>query len=738
MRVLDISELNRKFYRDYKLVFEAVEKQVRGIEADAPAAKAKLVRDWTQRLFNRLLFLRFLEKKGWLEFDGSPDYLRALWEAPRAAGETFLKDRLYWTFFHGLNVQGEQRDIHATPELVAKRGQVPFLNGGLFEVQDELDVKDAVWFGDEELVWNSILGLFERYVFTVAENTPLEEEVGVDPEMLGKVFEELTNERTESGSYYTPRVVVSFMAREAIKGYLRQCDNPRAIEAFVEESDASGISKPEKVLEALKAVRICDPACGSGAYLLGAMQELLRLRESLFAAHKVDPLEQYDRKLEIIERNLYGADLTKFAVQIAMLRLWLSLVVDFNGDVKQLPALPNLQYKIGEGDSLTAPDPTDKGKVYHAAYLPLAQQLASLQNEWFEESYRRSKGEITRPKSQIKADIDAKTAEIRGKIGKAPDEAHDWRLRFAEVFAQGGFDIVIANPPYGASVENATRDLYFAGGQGQSKDTYGLFMARGLQLLRPGGWFTFIVSDTWRTIKSHKPLRRRLLENANVAHVLDLPAWIFGATVNTGILTFQKAAPGADDELIAADLRALQANDWNGLAMQLRDVAALGDDRQTKEIARYSYPQSLIGTYENASFFIASPALYKLMSDPQFQPLGAVADVKVGLQTGDNEYYLRKRLGARGSYAILDEAQLLNETQIAALSADEKLNGVNPNDYGGRCFVPYDKGGASDAEGGWMPNYHVPTEYFIDWSQTAVNRLKTATVADIKMKKGQH
>ena len=118
--VLDISELNRKFYRDYKLVFEAVEKQVRGIEADAPAAKTKMVRDWTQRLFNRLLFLRFLEKKGWLEFDGSPDYLRALWQAPRAAGETFLKDRLYWTFFHGLNVQGEQRDIHSDARIGRK------------------------------------------------------------------------------------------------------------------------------------------------------------------------------------------------------------------------------------------------------------------------------------------------------------------------------------------------------------------------------------------------------------------------------------------------------------------------------------------------------------------------------------------------------------------------------------------------------------------------------------------
>lgn len=733
-KVLSVSILNRDFFVDYKAVFELVENA-----AVLPKEHEDKRRDWTQRLFNRLLFLRFLEKKGWLEFEGDKDYLRALFEAAKANKESFLKDRLFWLFFRGLNTAAEEPTIHRMPELIERRGTVPFLNGGLFDLEDVLDAQGEVKFKKENEVFEAILGLFEKYYFTVDETTPLEQEIGIDPEMLGKVFEELTNERTASGSYYTPRVVVSFMARAALKGYLSQRDTSAAIAKFVDHGDASGLKRPREILAALEEVRVCDPACGSGAYLLGMMQELLRLRDALFTAHEIDALEVYDRKLEIIERNLYGADLTDFAVNIAMLRLWLSLIVDYNGAVTDLPALPNLQYKIGRGDSLTAPNPTALD-LQKDEYQKQARVLAALQKEWFEESYLRSKGRKTRAKSEIKADLEKQKSQIQNLLGDAaPTGAHDWRLRFAEVFAHDGFDIVIANPPYGASVADATRDLYFARrtGEAQSKDTYGLFMARGLQLLKPGGWFSFIVSDTWRTIKSHRPLRKRLLEQTHISHVLDLPPWIFGATVNTGVLTFQKGAPPENHTLIAADVRGLAPLAWDELGAQLGAVAGEADDQQTLETARYTISQNLIGTYDNASFFIADPTLYQLMSDKRFRPLGEVADVKQGLATADNEYYLRKRDGARGSYEILDEAKLLRAAEIKKLAADEKLNGVDPKKYDGRHFVPYDKGGASDAEGGWMPNYFVPTEYFIDWSKAAVKRLKTATIADVKTRKGQ-
>jgi len=274
--------------------------------------------------------------------------------------------------------------------------------------------------------------------------------------------------------------------------------------------------------------------------------------------------------------------------------------------------------------------------------------------------------------------------------------------------------------------------------KGQSKDSYGIFIARGLQLLRSNGILSYIVSDTWRTIKSHRPLRKRLLEYTTVFHILDLPSWIFDATVNTGILTVQKIAPEPDHTLIAGDLRAIPNDDWKSLSDNLLAVSSHGPDIQTINCARYTYPQNLISTYDNLSFFVGLPRLYLLMSDDRFQQLDDIADVKQGLATADNEYYIRKREGARGSYEILNETELLTDEEIANLTDDdEKQNGVNPRNYSGHHFVPYDKGGASETEEGWLPNYYVPTEYFIDWSRDAVHRLKTATVADIKRSHGQ-
>ncbi len=150
------------------------------------------------------------------------------------------------------------------------------------------------------------------------------------------------------------------MCRQALKGYLRAAlptEAAAAIEKFVDEHDPAGLRDPEAVLEALRAVKVVDLACGSGAYLLGMLHELLELRACLFATRRIDALSVYQRKLEIIQNNLYGVDIDPFAVNIARLRLWLSLAVDFEGDSP--PPLPNLDFKIEVGDSLTAPDPPE-------------------------------------------------------------------------------------------------------------------------------------------------------------------------------------------------------------------------------------------------------------------------------------------------------------------------------------------------------------------------------------------
>lgn len=754
----DAQPVTREFYRDYDRIFKLVESLIEGFGSTKPEIERK--RLYTQRLFNRLMFIAFIQKKGWLKFGGETDYLAALWkdyEGDDSERKIFYRDRLKPLFFQGLSTSNEVNiiGINRGGFLKTLIGDVPYLNGGLFEeAADDRDQKISV---PDKALDSIINDLFERYNFTVTESTPLDQEVAVDPEMLGKVFEELVTGRNESGSYYTPKPVVSFMCRESLKGHLGS-----RYTTLVDEHNVANISVPEAraLLARLADVRVVDPACGSGAYLLGMLHELHALTRLLDTRIQQETArDDYNRKLQIIQSNLYGVDKDEFAVQIARLRLWLSLAVEYEGAEPE--PLPNLDFKIECGDTLTAPIPETQGQ-------------AGLRDAVVRE-YQRAKAAYLKAhhgeKLTLRAEVEKYRDELLRMRGTEKITGFDWAVEFAEVFAPrggtevtmrgefsfanelpgqqtfterasaqaGGFDVVLANPPYGASVEDRLRDLYFDRRTegAQSKDTYGLFIARGLQLLAEGGQLCYIVSDTWRTIKSHKPLRKRLVEKTTVKHVLDLPAWIFDATVNTCILTLTKQPAPDGHQLTAGDLRSIASGDWEILTKNLLAVAEHGIDAQTMTYARYTYPQELIATYDNFSFFIGSPRLYELMSDAQFIRLGNIADVKVGLQTSDNKHYLRKRYGVRGGYQILESAKLLSDKQILDLTKAERANGVDPKKYGGRHFLPYDKGGESDSDEGWLPNYYVPTQYYIDWSKKAVNNLQTDTVADVKRRNGE-
>jgi hypothetical protein len=261
----DVEAVTNKFFTEYKRVFETVEQQISGI------INPEAQRLFAQKLFNRLMFIAFIEKKGWLEFGGRTDYLDALWDDydnnDRSAKANFYRDRLSHLFFAGLNNPQEQdiASINGGGFLKQIIGKVPFLNGGLFE-RDSDENDDKILIPDKaiECIFTDLLAKFN---FTVSESTPLDEEVAVDPELLGKTFEELVTGRHDSGSYYTPKPIVSFMCRESLKGYLHskiEKVKEDAIDKFVDDRDASQLSDPEAVLKALKEVTVCDPACGSG------------------------------------------------------------------------------------------------------------------------------------------------------------------------------------------------------------------------------------------------------------------------------------------------------------------------------------------------------------------------------------------------------------------------------------------------------------------------------------------
>ena len=511
-----------------------------------------------QTLFNRLMFVHFLSRKGWLSINDDKDYLRALWidyrntsaPSPTGIAPNFYRDRLRLLFFTGLN-NPDSRDLSrgASPLI----GSVPFLNGGLF-TEGEHDAEDSPIVVPDSVIEGALAELFEKFNFTVMESTPFDIEVAVDPEMLGKVFEELVNERHDSGAYYTPRPVVAFMCREALKGYLEGKDtgvSADAIAAYIENRDTGGISvdAARRIGAALDEITVVDPACGSGAFLLGMMQELVDLQTTLYNAG-VDSKSLHALKLHIIERNLYGVDIDEFAVNIAMLRLWLSLAIDFGGDTP--PALPNLDFKIVCGDSLLGPDPSPDNypDLFRHQVINVADKLATLKGDYMNESERFEK-------QRLHDEVEALEHELTAALSDAPspEGAVDWRVQFAEVFAPyGGFDVAIANPPYVNMVTmDRTNPEYrkllranFATAIG-GFDIFVPFVERALQVMAKSGLYAYITPNKLLAAEYAAALRDYVLSKAQLLSITDLSEVSLFDTAVYPVVTIASKTPQSDD-----------------------------------------------------------------------------------------------------------------------------------------------------------------------------------------------
>lgn len=533
-----VEKVTKQFFRDYRDVFTEVEEHhVHNIH-NAPGDKRLFV----QRFFNRLMFLHFLSKKGWLRAPGKTkddtgrEYLGDLWSLYQnrdksldAQGDTFYLKYLALLFFAALNQPYVSRDNPMLTQLV---GDVPYLNGGLFEkAEDEkgenpsFSVEDAAF----QKIWER---LFSCYNFTVSESTPDDADVAVDPEMLGKVFEELVTGRHESGSYYTPRPVVQFMCREALKGYLAPYG--AGIERLVDLHDASEITNHEAVLAVLRSVSVVDPACGSGAYLLGMLQELMALRLALFNAKRLDDESAYNRKLEIIQNSIYGVDLDQFAVNTARLRLWLSLVVEDGRnpltDTTMSVALPNLDFKIECGDSVSCPDPQNLTEQLDARAM-LIKDFDKKKHDYADVNYKGNKFVLKTEIETLRKDIAAETPGGEG--------AFDWRVDFGEVFsrARKGFDIVLANPPYvrGELITDLKPTLKRVYGErfGGTMDLYCFFYFRAIELLKDGGQLVFITPNKWFRAGYGAKLRETIAATCKVRSITDfgeLPIFETAAT----------------------------------------------------------------------------------------------------------------------------------------------------------------------------------------------------------------
>ena len=314
----------------------------------------KLVRDYVKKMLGRIVFLHFLQKKGWLgvpynEEWGSGDrnfMLNLFKKATEKQKENFLDEVLEGLFAEGLDCnRADKSDLYDTKVEGLRNCRIPYLNGGLFE-RDYLD-ELAVRFPAE--YFDSLLTMLSQYNFTIDENDPNDAEVGVDPEMLGRIFENLLEDNKDKGAFYTPKEIVQYMCRESLIAYLQTDQNKEdkeTIRKFVTTHDAELLGDLKSNIEQkLLDVKICDPAIGSGAFPMGLLRELFFCRSAI----EPNIIENAANiKRYIIQNNIYGVDIERGAVDIARLRFWLALIVD----EKTPEALPNLDFKIMQGNSL--------------------------------------------------------------------------------------------------------------------------------------------------------------------------------------------------------------------------------------------------------------------------------------------------------------------------------------------------------------------------------------------------
>jgi len=370
-----VQALNDEFFKKYKEIHykrfwefivnnDAYANLLLNKDEQDVSKQQKPIRDFVKKMFGRIVFLHFLQKKGWLGcpanttewIGGDKNFMQNLFTHFKKQ-ETFYHKCLTALFYQTLNIK---RDNDLAPTAVTtsplERVRLPFLNGGLFD-DDQPQTND---FNFPVEYFKDLFDFFEQYNFTIDENSPEEQEVGIDPEMLGHIFENLLEENKDKGAFYTPKEIVHYMCQESLIQYLRthlpECTEnesqaTKAIEIFIRKDDIGNrndkknfvVANAKRIEAILDKVKICDPAIGSGAFPMGMLQEIFKAKTTLDLT-----LDKAQVKKYIIQNSIYGVDIEKGAVDIARLRFWLALVVD--EDMPQ--PLPNLDYKIMQGNSL--------------------------------------------------------------------------------------------------------------------------------------------------------------------------------------------------------------------------------------------------------------------------------------------------------------------------------------------------------------------------------------------------
>ncbi|HPD74408.1 MAG TPA: N-6 DNA methylase [bacterium] len=827
--VFSVEPVNNKFFDEFREYFEKTKIEFEKSNKNTVCLWLKdkyseveykeQINKFAYTFLGRIIFIYFIQRKGWVE--NEPNYLRK--HIADENNKLIYTDFLEPLFFDVFSKKESERP----GKIKEQYKNTPYLNGGLFErseLENKLAESNSFVLFEDKFIRDLILNFFENYNFTIDENSPDDQEVSIDPEMLGKVFENTLaeEERGKKGTFYTPREVVHFMVKDSLLQYLinETSFNRDKLHQFIfskNQLEEINFTKEEirEIDTKLENVKILDPAVGSAAFPVEMMQVLVTLRKQL-NVNVGKNINEVTLKKKFIRENLYGVDIDPGAIEIAKLRLWLALMVDY--DKAEAEPLPNLDFQFRLGNSLQEKiEGIDvfvenvEGQrsffVSESEFEKVKNEMIGIKNNFYQSTNESDKRILKKQfdnlehkliqkiLGQYEEDLEKQIANahinsiekninstikkiesLKQKIKDGTYKLFKPDFHFSEVFDRkdkngkrvGGFDIVIGNPPYGVKIDDDIQEWHGLG----SKDSYGIFISTSLRrFLKPKGVLSFIVSDTWLTIKTHKQLREQVLKK-DLHKIIRVHQDCFDATVNACIMLLSNQKT-VNNEIIAADLTNIstrtEVNQFRSKLYDIQDYIGIS----TPIFGVYKYGQDLIETNSNLPIFVGNPKIFALMNDTtcnfvekeiagrkinirqiefngriiELVRFGDIAEVKVGLQTGDNNSYLFQNPNARGSYQSVEpyKQYLLTETDLEKIANNEELrlkvinNGIHKSRnekwfdedlwFEGRFIVPYDKGGESDVESGWLPNYYVSTNYYIDWSEKAVKQLRSHRTA---------
>ncbi|MBI2215567.1 MAG: N-6 DNA methylase [Acidobacteria bacterium] len=580
-RALDREATGRRFFERFRKALRAIDEAVSGL---LPSESRRATRDHALLLLSRMLFLYFLQQKGWL--DGTHRFLMASFERASGRGASFHSQVLEPLFFECLSTPRGKRSSSALA-----LGAIPYLNGGLFARSAFEERNRSLALPDS--LWRTVLDdTFERFAFCADEDD--EEGVHIDPEMLGRVFESLmeSGERAESGTFYTPRALVDELAGDAIVSWCAEGDSElgRTLRAAISGADEIvQTGALPAVRQRLRSISVIDPACGSGAFLLAAIRiiESLTRRCAEAAGEAVEP----DLRARIVERSIFGVDLKSEAVRLCELRLWLAIVSASEHDAESVPPLPNLDRNVMQGNSLAGPldflgggrsevygawsralrERDDLVQRYRRAPFGKRASVAAklrasdraLSRAMLEKSLEADRAEIARietpivdlfgnervaPGAESRDELMeriAATSRALARVERGDLEFFAFDVHFSGVISAGGFSVAIGNPPWvrASRIEPdlrracAERYSFFRkrGAPGLAQAELALaFVERSLALLAPRGVLAQLLPSKVLTADYASTMRRELAQRHELVALRD---WsregkrLFGADV---------------------------------------------------------------------------------------------------------------------------------------------------------------------------------------------------------------